>query len=328
MKIGNIQLKNNLIMAPMAGVTDLAFRKLCRRFGAGLAVSEMITSDVKLRASRKTAPRLNHEGELAPISVQIVGNIPKKMAEAAKLSEQQGAHIIDINMGCPAKKVCKKAAGSALMRDEPLVEEILHAVVNAVNIPVTLKIRTGWDIENKNAISIACIAEAAGIQALAVHGRTRACKFGGDAEYDTITAVKNSVSIPVIANGDINSPEKAKQVLQSTGADGIMIGRAAQGRPWIFQEIQHYLDTGTLLAPAEPLWIQQVLLEHLDGLYQLYGEIQGVKIARKHIAWYSKAHKGSSDFRQTINKATTIQKQQHLIKNFFDHIAQKGEIAA
>lgn len=328
MQIGNIKLTNNLVLAPMAGVTDLAFRKLCRRFGAGLAVSEMITSDTRLRASRKTATRLNHEGELAPISVQIVGNDPTKMAEAARLSANQGAHIIDINMGCPAKKVLKKAAGSALMQDEPLVEKILQQMVAAVDIPVTLKIRTGWDQDNRNAAQIAQIAEACGIKALAVHGRTRACKFFGDAEYETIRAVKAAVSIPVIANGDINSPQKAKQVLQSTGADGIMIGRAAQGRPWLFQEIQHYLETGTLATQPDPTWIQQVLLEHLDGLYSLYGEVHGVRIARKHIAWYSKTHEGGKQFRNRINQATTIKSQQQLIKNYFEQLTPKGEKAA
>lgn len=327
MQIGDIQLDSNLILAPMAGVTDLAFRKLCREFGAGLAVSEMITSDVRLNASRKTASRLHHEGETAPVSVQIVGNEPEKMAQAAKRSEQLGAHIIDINMGCPAKKVCKKAAGSALMRDEKLVRKILQATVDSVDIPVTLKIRTGWDEDHKNALHIAKIAEQSGIKALSIHGRTRAEKFSGNAEYETIKEVKSNTSIPVIANGDIDTPKKAKQVLQITGADGIMVGRAAQGRPWLFREIKHFLDSGKLLPPPEPDWVKSVLLDHLDGLYALYGEMRGVQIARKHIAWYSKAQRGANEFRKTINQVATIEQQKLLIEDFFDRQI-KGEIAA
>lgn len=317
MHIGNHQLDNNLILAPMAGITDRPFRQLCRRLGAGLAVSEMVTADTSLWGSRKTLRRLNHEGESGPIAVQIVGTDPERLAEAAKINVQHGAEIIDINMGCPAKKVCKVAAGSALLKDEPLVQRILESTVDAVDVPVTLKIRTGWDPENRNAVNIARIAQAAGIQALAVHGRTRACKFGGEAEYDTIRYVKQAVDIPVIANGDIDTTQKAKEVLEYTGANALMIGRAAQGRPWIFHEIEHYLRTGRQLPPPSESWIRDLLLEHLDALYEFYGSKHGVQIARKHIAWYCKAQPGAQAFRKTVNQAETTNEQQRLIKNYF-----------
>jgi len=326
MKIGSHQLDNNLILAPMAGVTDRPFRQLCRAHGAGLCVSEMVTSDASLYASRKTIKRLDHEGESAPISVQIVGNVPEVMASAAQVNVEQGADIIDINMGCPKKKVCKVAAGSALLQDEPLVARILETVVNAVDVPVTLKIRTGWDRDNRNGVAIAKLAEAAGIQALAVHGRTRADGFSGDAEYDTITAIKEAVKIPVIANGDITDPVKAKTVLEHTGADAIMIGRAAQGRPWIFEDIAHYLATSELLDERDPLWIRDVLLGHLENLYDFYGEEHGVRIARKHIAWYSKAQAGSPEFRRQINDAQTAKRQHQLISDYFQQL--KPSIAA
>ena len=326
MKIGSHQLDNNLILAPMAGVTDRPFRQLCRAHGAGLCVSEMVTSDASLYASRKTVKRLDHEGESAPISVQIVGNVPEVMASAAQVNVEHGADIIDINMGCPKKKVCKVAAGSALLQDEPLVARILETVVNAVDVPVTLKIRTGWDRDNRNGVAIAKLAEAAGIQALSVHGRTRADGFSGDAEYDTITAIKEAVKIPVIANGDITDPVKAKTVLEHTGADAIMIGRAAQGRPWIFEDIAHYLATSELLDERDPLWIRDVLLGHLENLYDFYGEEHGVRIARKHIAWYSKAQAGSPEFRRQINDAQTAKRQHQLISDYFQQL--KPSIAA
>ncbi|MDQ3267255.1 MAG: tRNA dihydrouridine synthase DusB, partial [Pseudomonadota bacterium] len=272
MRIGPYHLKNNLIVAPMAGVTDRPFRMLCKSMGAGMAVSEMVSSNSLLYGSEKTKRRANHEGEVDPISVQIVGADPKMLARAAQYNVDEGAQIIDINMGCPAKKICNVMAGSALLQDEVLVARILEAVVNAVAVPVTLKIRTGWDKQNRNAIRIAQIAEASGIQALAIHGRTRACAYTGDAEYDTITAVKANVNIPVIANGDITTPEKARYVLQQTGADAVMIGRAAQGRPWLFREIEHFIKTGTHL-PAPPVdEVHRVLLKHVYELYTFYGE--------------------------------------------------------
>jgi tRNA-dihydrouridine synthase B len=328
MHIGPFQLANNLVVAPMAGVTDRPFRQLCRRLGAGLAVSEMVTADASLWGSRKTVRRLDHRGEQAPISVQIVGAEPAKLAEAAKVNVDHGAQIIDINMGCPAKKVCKVAAGSALLRDEILVARILDAVVAAVDVPVTLKIRTGWDADNRNGVAIARIAEQAGVQALAVHGRTRADRFAGMAEYATIRAIKSAVSIPVIANGDIDSPTKAKAVLEQTGADGLMIGRAAQGCPWIFRDINHYLATGEQLARPPVSWIRDLMLEHLEALYALYGREHGVKVARKHIAWYSSSLRHSAEFRGRINQAQTTQEQDRLIKHYFNSLSEREELAA
>lgn len=328
MYIGNHRLANNLVLAPMAGVTDRPFRQLCRRHGAGLAVSEMVTSETSLYASRKTVKRLDHAGEQAPVSVQIVGSDPDKLAAAARINVEHGAQIIDINMGCPKKKVCKVAAGSALMQDEALVARILDATANAVDVPVTLKIRTGWDPLNRNAVKIAQIAEQAGIASLAVHGRTRACGFSGEAEYDTIAAVKQAVSIPVMANGDIDSPQKAQKVLASTGADFVMIGRAAQGRPWIFREIAHFLATGKQLSDPDPQWIRDLLLEHLDNLYAFYGCEHGVKVARKHIAWYSKTQPGSAEFRQRVNRAQTTTEQNRLINDYFNSLSSKEDKAA
>ncbi len=285
--IGPYQLSSPVVLAPMAGVTDRPFRQLCRRYGAGLAVGEMLTSDHRLWDSPKSRQRRNHQGETGPIAVQIAGSDPQQMAEAARLNADAGAQIIDINMGCPAKKGCKRAAGSALLRDESLVAAILEAVVAAVpEIPVTLKIRTGWSPEERNGVRIARIAEAAGIRSLAVHGRTRACRFEGAVEYDTIAAIKQAVAIPVLANGDIDSPQKAAAVLAHTGADGVMIGRAAQGRPWLCSQIATYLRDGELLPdPAHAEWAA-VVLAHLDALHDFYGEPTGVRIARKHIAWY------------------------------------------
>src|SRR5690606_14144413 len=289
-QIGPYTLESCLILAPMAGVTDLPFRRLCRRMGAGLAVSEMVISDHRLWHTRKSRLRLDHRGEQEPRSVQIAGGDPDMLAEAARLNEAQGAQIIDINMGCPAKKVCNKAAGSALMKDEALVRAILEAVVGAVKVPVTLKMRTGWDESHRNAPLIARMAEDAGIAALAVHGRTRACAYRGQAEYDTIAQIKQQVRIPVFANGDIDGPEKAREVLRHTAADGLLIGRAAQGNPWIFKEIQHYLQTGTPLPPVPAEEVRQILHEHVRALHGFYGERMGVRIARKHVGWYLQAH--------------------------------------
>ena len=328
MQIGSVQLDNNLLAAPMAGVTDRPFRQLCRRYAAGLAISEMITADTTLWGSPKTVRRLDFTGEPGPVSVQILGTDPRSMADAARANVDRGAEIIDINMGCPAKKVCKVAAGSALMRDEALAGRILDAVVNAVEVPVTLKIRTGWDTSNRNGAAIARIAESAGIAALAIHGRTRACGFSGSAEYETIRSIKRSVSIPIIANGDIDSPKRAKQVLEFTGADAIMIGRAAQGRPWIFREIEHFLRTGECLPAPTPTWVAQVLREHVQALYELYGERHGILIARKHIAWYSRSHSGSAAFRRSINAAGSTKEQQALIRAHFDRLATDKELAA
>ncbi len=325
MQIGNHILKNNLVVAPMAGVTDRPFRQLCKKLGAGLAVSEMVTSNSLLYGSEKTRRRANHEGEVDPISVQIAGADPKMMAEAARYNVDNGAQIIDINMGCPAKKICNVMAGSALLKDEPLVSLILKAVVSAVDVPVTLKIRTGWDKQNRNAVMIAKMAEDIGVQALAMHGRTRACLYMGDAEYDTIAAVKQAVSIPLIANGDITSPEKAKFVLDYTGADAVMIGRAAQGRPWIFREIEHYLKTGTHLLPPTVEEIHTVMLEHINDLYGFYGELAGMRVARKHISWYTKGLAGSANFRHNMNTLQTIELQQQAINDFFAELKSKNE---
>ena len=325
MQIGPYKLKNNLVVAPMAGVTDRPFRVLCKRLGAGMAVSEMVTSNSLLYGSAKTLRRANHEGEVEPISVQIAGADPKMMAEAAKYNVDNGAQIIDINMGCPAKKICNVMAGSALLKDEPLVAQILKAVVGAVDVPVTLKIRTGWDKQNRNAVAVAKMAEDIGIQALAMHGRTRACGYTGDAEYDTINAVRQAIGIPLIANGDITTPEKAKFVLERTGADAVMIGRAAQGRPWIFREIEYYLATGEHMPAPEVGEIRTVMLEHLHDLYAFYGELTGMRVARKHISWYTKGLVGSANFRHNMNQLQTIEAQLEAIETFFGQLLQHGD---
>ena len=328
MQIGPYHISNRLVVAPMAGVTDRPFRQLCKRLGAGMAVSEMVTSNSLLWGSEKTRRRANHDGETDPKSVQIAGAEPAMMAEAARHNADNGAQIIDINMGCPAKKVCNVMAGSALLQNESLVAEILAAVVDAVDIPVTLKIRTGWDRDNRNAVNIARIAEQAGIQALAIHGRTRADAYKGDAEYDTIAEVKSRITIPVIANGDISTPEKAKHVLDYTGADAVMIGRAAQGRPWIFREIDHYLTTGTLLAEPGLVEVRDILLEHLGNLYAFYGEYTGVRMARKHISWYSKGQSHGAAFRQAVNRVETVDDQLNMVNEFFARLIDKQELAA
>jgi tRNA-dihydrouridine synthase B len=297
---------------------------LCKSMGAGMAVSEMVSSNSLLWGSEKTRRRANHEGEVDPISVQIAGADPAMMAEAARYNVGQGAQIIDINMGCPAKKICNVMAGSALLQDQPLVGRILDAVVGAVNVPVTLKMRTGWDTQHKNALAVARIAESAGVQALAIHGRTRACAYTGHAEYHTIAAVKAAVKIPVVANGDITTPEKAKQVLEYTGADAIMIGRAAQGRPWIFREINHYLATGKHLQLPEVTEIHRVLIKHLHDLYHFYGEYSGVRIARKHISWYTKGLVGSAGFRHAMNQLQSTDQQLSAVNEFFSELAGYG----
>ncbi len=318
MRIGTYQLKNRLILAPMAGITDRPFRQLCKQLGAGMAVSEMVSSDVRLLNTKKTQQRLNHEGEPEPRVVQIAGADPTMIADAARLSVDQGAQILDINMGCPAKKVCKKMAGSALLKEPTKVGRILDAVVNAVSVPVTLKIRTGVDPDHRNGVKIARIAEMAGIQSLAVHGRTRACGFRGNAEYETIRLIKNAVKIPVVANGDIDSPVKAKKVLAITGADAIMIGRAAQGHPWLFREIHHYLCTANLLKEPTKAEIRNIMLGHLENLYAFYGEWMGVRIARKHIAWYLQQHSDSARLRQRVNRIETTAAQMRIVDACFD----------
>ncbi len=317
-RIGPYTIDSQVVLAPMAGVTDRPFRTLCKRMGAGLVVSEMVTSDSRLWNSRKSSLRLDHSGETEPRSVQIAGGDPEMMADAARMNAERGAQIIDINMGCPAKKVCNKAAGSALLRDEQLVAEILDAVVSAVDIPVTLKIRTGWSPELRNGERIADLAEQAGVAALAVHGRTRADRYLGEAEYDTIARIVNRVSIPVIANGDIDSPAKARQVLDHTGAAAVMIGRAAQGRPWLLRQIDAYLRHGKQVAEPEAEEVLAILIGHLQELYDFYGEFMGVRIARKHVGWYLKQLADTETFRSQFNRLESSMAQTSAIEQFFD----------
>ncbi|MEG0820617.1 MAG: tRNA dihydrouridine synthase DusB [Burkholderiaceae bacterium] len=318
MRIGSHELPNNVFVAPMAGVTDRPYRQLCKKLGAGYAVSEMAASNPRLWASEKTTRRLNHDGEVEPKAVQLAGADPVMLAEAARFNVDRGAQIIDINMGCPAKKVCNVACGSALLRDEDLVARILDAVVAAVDVPVTLKYRTGWDPQSRNALSIARRAEAAGISMLTLHGRTRACAYRGEAEYDTIRAVKQAVAIPVVANGDIDSPAKARQVLAATGADAVMIGRAAQGRPWIFREVAHFLATGETLPPPATAEVRELLLEHLEDHYRFYGEVAGVRSARKHIIWYLGELDGGQAFCSGMNRLDTSLEQARAVADFFN----------
>jgi tRNA-dihydrouridine synthase B len=321
MRIGPFDIAPRVILAPMAGVTDKPFRLLCKRLGAGLAVSEMTTSDPRFWSTDKSLRRMDHTGEPDPVSVQIAGTIPSVMAAAARYNVDHGAQLIDINMGCPAKKVCNAWAGSALMRDEALVARILEAVVAAVDVPVTLKIRTGWDGAHRNAPAIARIAEQAGIAALAVHGRTRDQQYAGVAEYDTIAEIKSRLSIPVIANGDVDTPRKAAEVLRHTGCDAVMVGRAAQGRPWIFREVAHYLATGTLLAEPGLAEVRDVMLAHLEHLHAFYGELAGVRIARKHLGWYAKDRPENFAFRAVVNRAETAEAQLRLTRDYFDALA-------
>jgi len=328
MQIGPYHLANNVFVAPMAGVTDRPFRMLCKQLGAGYAVSEMVTSRKDLWKTLKTSRRADHTGESGPIAVQIAGTDAAMMAEAATYNIERGAQIIDINMGCPAKKVCNKWAGSALMQDEPLALSIVEAVVAAAQphgVPVTLKMRTGWCQQHKNAVNLARAAESAGVQMLTVHGRTREQGYTGLAEYDTIAAVKQAVNVPVVANGDIDSPEKAQEVLKLTGADALMVGRAAQGRPWIFREITHYLATGEHLAPPLVAEVRRLLLAHLDEHYALYGEFTGVRTARKHIAWYLRSLPGGEAFRQRMNSLEDSVSQQRAVADFLDHLAERHE---
>ena len=318
MRIGPHAIEPRVVLAPMAGVTDKPFRMLCKQLGAGLCVSEMTTSDPRFWNTAKSLHRMDHAGEPDPISVQIAGTVPEVMADAARHNVDNGAQIIDINMGCPAKKVCNAWAGSALMRDEALVARILSAVVSAVDVPVTLKIRTGWAADQKNALTIARIAEDSGIAALAVHGRTRDQQYTGVAEYDTIAAVKAALRIPVLANGDIDSPEKAAFVLRHTGADAVMIGRAAQGRPWIFREVAHYLATGEHMPEPAVAEVRDILLAHLAHLHAFYGEESGVRIARKHLGWYARDRPENAAFRGVVNRATTATDQLRLTRDYFD----------
>jgi tRNA-dihydrouridine synthase B len=317
MKIGRHDIVPRLVLAPMAGVTDKPFRQLCKSLGAGYAVSEMTSSDPRLWRTRKSVQRLDHAGEPSPVAVQIAGADPAALAGAARHAVEHGAEIVDINMGCPAKKVCNAWAGSALLQDEALVARILCAVVQAVAVPVTLKIRIGWDREHKNGAVIARIAEDCGIAALAVHGRTREQHYEGQAEYDTIATIKRSVRVPVMANGDVDSPQKARAVLDATGADALMIGRAAQGRPWIFGEIAQFLATGVAPAPLPPAEVQRVLLGHVRALHSFYGEAAGVRIARKHLGWYAKDRLENRAFRDVINRAETAAEQIDLAAAYF-----------
>lgn len=328
MQIGPYRIDPPVVLAPMAGVTDKPFRLLCKRLGAGLAVSEMTTADPRLWQTRKSLRRMDHAGEPEPVSVQIAGYDPGMLAEAARYNADNGAQIVDINMGCPAKKVCNVWSGSALLQDEPLVARIVKAVVDAVDVPVTLKIRTGWDRQNRNALTIARIAEDAGIAALAVHGRTRADKYEGEAEYETIAAVKAAVRIPVFANGDVTTPERAKHVLDATGADAVMVGRGAQGRPWIFREIAHYLATGERLPELGPAEVATILLSHLEHLYAFYGEQSGVRIARKHLGWYAKDRPENAAFRDVVNRAESAQDQLRLTREYFQALESGLELAA
>jgi tRNA-dihydrouridine synthase B len=321
MRIGAHVLRNGLFVAPMAGITDRPFRRLARRYGASIAVSEMLSAKPELRETRKSRLRRDHAGESGPISVQIAGSDPAMLADAARYNVDQGAQIVDINMGCPAKKVCNVSAGSALLEDEALIGRILQAVTAAVDVPVTLKIRTGPRPERRNAVRVAQIAESAGVQLLAVHGRTRACAFAGEAEYDTIAEVKSRVRIPVIANGDIRTPEDAKRVLELTGADGIMIGRAAQGRPWLFREIARYLESGERAAPPAAGEIAAVLTEQLLDLYELYGAEHGARIARKHIGWTVRGLAGGEEFRRHANLIVDAGAQLQAVADYFQRVA-------
>ena len=320
-KIGPYTLPSNVLLAPMAGVTDRPFRILCRRFGAGLAASEMLSADVKLWDTPKSRRRMDHEGEPSPRVVQIAGYDPAMMAEAAQRNVDAGAQIIDINMGCPAKKVCNRLAGSALLQDEALVARILHGVVSAVKVPVTLKTRTGWDPRNKNGLNIAKIAQDAGIQALAIHGRTRTDMYQGDAEHETVAIIKANLRIPVFANGDIDSPQRAKQILIDTGCDGIMIGRAAQGRPWIFDEVNFFLSSGELRAGLALEKVRDIMRAHLEDLYAFYGDATGVRVARKHLSWYFRQHPGQEALRNRLVQIETPHEQLSTLLEHYESVS-------
>lgn len=328
MNIGPYRIRSRFLLAPMAGVADAPFRRLCRKFGAGLATSEMTTADIDLWRTAKSRRRLAIDDDQEPRSVQIAGSEPAKIALAARVCLDRGAQIIDINMGCPAKKVCRKLAGSALLKDERLVQQILEATVAAVDVPVTLKIRTGWDTQHRNGATIARLAEASGIQALAVHGRTRACRYSGEAEYETIAQIKQAVSIPVIANGDIDSIEKSLEVLSVTSADALMIGRGAQGRPWLFRELNHFLETGKKIAPLEICQVRDIILDHLRDLYRFYGETTGVRVARKHLSWYCARLEDAASFRYQVVRVNTASEQLRLTRNYFARQRGTDPIAA
>ena len=322
MRIGPYELASPFLLAPMAGITDAPFRKLCRRFGAGLTTSEMTTADLRLWDTEKSRRRLDLDLDVEPSVVQIAGSDPGQLALAAQRCVDRGAHIIDINMGCPAKKVCNKLAGSALLKDTDLVSRILDAVVNAVQVPVTLKIRSGWDQNHRNGVEVARIAEASGIAAIAIHGRTRACRFKGAAEYETVAQIKKEISIPVIANGDIFTPEKSLEVLRLSSADGLMIGRGAQGRPWIFRELNHFLETGRRAPPLDNNEVRDTMLDHLDDLYKFYGETTGVRVARKHLTWYCTGVVNSKEFRSRVVRVESASEQIRLTHEFFRRQAE------
>jgi tRNA-dihydrouridine synthase B len=328
MQIGPYKLPSPFVLAPMAGVTDTPFRKLCRRFGAGMTTSEMTTADTSLWQTAKSRHRLDLDLDAEPVAVQIAGSEPDQLATAARACVERGAQIIDINMGCPAKKVCKRLAGSALLRDEKLVEDILTTVVTAVDVPVTLKIRTGWDPENKNGVEIARIAEQCGVQALAIHGRTRACRYRGQAEYDTIARIKETISIPVIANGDITSIEKSLEVLRLTNADGLMIGRGAQGRPWIFQELMNGLQNRSVLPPLAKNQLRDIMLGHLEDMHRFYGESTGIRVARKHLTWYCQRLVNADEFRYEVVRVRSAEEQIELTRKYFDREGGGISIAA
>jgi tRNA-dihydrouridine synthase B len=328
MRIGPYELKSPFLLAPMAGITDAPFRRLCRRFGAGLATSEMTTADISLWHTEKSRRRLDLDLDDEPRVVQIAGSEPGQLATAARLCVARGAQIIDINMGCPAKKVCNKQAGSALLQDLGLVRRILDAVVNAVEVPVTLKIRTGWDRQNRNGVAVARIAEAAGIAAIAVHGRTRACRFSGAAEFHTVAQIKREISIPVIANGDISTSQKSLEVLRLSSADGLMIGRGAQGRPWIFRELNHFLETGCHALPLDKNEVRDTMLDHLDELYRFYGEGTGVRVARKHLTWYCAGLHNSKEFRSQVVRVDSASEQIRLTLEYFRREAGRNSLAA
>ena len=328
MRIGPYDLASPFVLAPMAGVTDTPFRKLCRLFGAGMTTSEMTTADTSLWQTAKSRHRLDLDLDAEPVAVQIAGSEPDQLATAARACVERGAQIIDINMGCPAKKVCKRLAGSALLRDEKLVEDILATVVAAVDVPVTLKIRTGWDPENKNGVEIARIAEQCGIQALAIHGRTRACRYRGQAEYDTIARIKETISIPVIANGDITSVEKSLEVLRLTNADGLMIGRGAQGRPWIFQELMDGLQNRSVFTPLAKNQLRDIMLGHLGDMHRFYGESTGIRVARKHLTWYCQSLVNADEFRYEVVRVGSAEEQLRLTREYFDREGGGISIAA
>jgi tRNA-dihydrouridine synthase B len=328
MRIGPHEIRSPFLLAPMAGVSDAPFRRVCRQFGAGMTTSEMTTADITLWHTAKSRHRLNLDLDAEPVVVQIAGSVPGQLAEAARLCEARGAQIIDINMGCPAKKVCNRLAGSALLQDESLVAEILQSVVKAVSVPVTLKIRTGWNLQHRNGVRVGKIAEDCGVQALAVHGRTRECKFRGAAEYETIAQIKSSVGIPVIANGDINTLQKSLEVMRATGADALMIGRAAQGRPWFFRELDYYMNFGVAISPLENNKVRDIMLDHLSDLYQFYGETTGVRVARKHLTWYCAGLKNSDSYRRRVVRVESADEQVRLTREFFAGQADDALLAA